>query len=129
MAAINRGTLPSQRGVQMDQDDSIRADVIQQIMCHGLVDIEALQARYDMVFQDYFAPELKRICTLRDDGLVEMTHPAGTCTASAATQSEAGALLSRGGRDLRCGPRKCAGVESAQKLGGLSRQVSRSFGA
>jgi oxygen-independent coproporphyrinogen-3 oxidase len=58
----------------LDQDDSIRADVIQQIMCHGLIDIEALQARYDIAFQDYFAPELERLCTLRDDGLVEMTQ-------------------------------------------------------
>jgi oxygen-independent coproporphyrinogen-3 oxidase len=73
-AAIDRGTLPNQRGVHLDQDDSIRADVIQQIMCHGLIDIEALQARYDIAFQDYFAPELERLCTLRDDGLVEMTQ-------------------------------------------------------
>jgi oxygen-independent coproporphyrinogen-3 oxidase len=73
-AAIDRGTLPGQRGVCLDRDDSIRADVIQQIMCHGLVEIEALQARHGIVFQDYFAPELKRLCTLRDDGLVEMTR-------------------------------------------------------
>lgn len=43
-AAIDRGTLPGQRGVRLDQDDSIRADVIQQIMCHGSIEIEALQA-------------------------------------------------------------------------------------
>ena len=73
-AAIDQGTLPGRRGVCLDQDDSIRADVIQQIMCHGLVEIEALQARHGIVFQEYFAPELKRLCTLSEDGLVEVTQ-------------------------------------------------------
>jgi oxygen-independent coproporphyrinogen-3 oxidase len=73
-AAIDLDTLPGQRGVRLDLDDSIRADVIQQIMCHGLVEIEALQERHGIVFQEYFAPELKRLCTLSDDGLVEMTQ-------------------------------------------------------
>ncbi len=43
-------------------------------MCHGLVEIEALQARHGIVFQEYFAPELKRLCTLSEDGLVEVTQ-------------------------------------------------------
>jgi len=73
-AAIDQGSLPGRRGVSLDPDDSIRADVIQQIMCHGLVEIEALQARHGIVFQDYFAPELKRLCTLSEDGLVEMSQ-------------------------------------------------------
>lgn len=74
-AAIDQGTLPGQRGVHMDQDDSIRADVIQQIMCHGSVEIQALESRHGIVFQDFFAPELKRLRALRDDGrLVEMTQ-------------------------------------------------------
>ena len=73
-AAIDQGTLPGQRGVFLDPDDSIRADVIQQIMCHGLVEIEALQTRHGIVFRDYFAPELKRLSTLSEDGLVDMTQ-------------------------------------------------------
>jgi oxygen-independent coproporphyrinogen-3 oxidase len=73
-AAIDQGAFPGRQGVCLDEDDSIRADVIQQIMCHGFVEIEALQARHGIVFQDYFASELKRLCTLKEDGLVEMTR-------------------------------------------------------
>lgn len=57
----------------MDQDDRIRGDVIQQIMCHGFVAIEALQVRHGIVFEDYFSSEMKRLQPLRADGLVEMT--------------------------------------------------------
>ncbi len=54
-AAIERGVLPTERGVDVGQDDRIRADVIQQIMCHGLVDIEALQVRHGIEFEEYFS--------------------------------------------------------------------------
>ncbi len=73
-AAVARSALPSQRGVRLDQDDWIRGDVIQQIMCHGLVDIEALEARHDILFEGYFAAELKRLQPLQDDGLVEVSE-------------------------------------------------------
>lgn len=73
-AALDRGSLPSQRGVFLGRDDSIRADVIQRIMCHGFVEVEALQARHGIVFQDYFAAELERLNRLSEDGLVEVTE-------------------------------------------------------
>ena len=72
-SAIERGVLPTERGIQVDQDDRIRADVIQQIMCHGLVDIQALQVRHGIEFEEYFSPELQRLRPLLADGLVEVT--------------------------------------------------------
>jgi oxygen-independent coproporphyrinogen-3 oxidase len=73
-AAIERGALPTERGVSVNQDDRIRGDVIQQIMCHGLVDIEALQIRHGIVFEEYFAPEIERLKSLQEDGLVQLTE-------------------------------------------------------
>ena len=73
-AAIERGQLPTERGIKVDQDDRIRGEVIQQIMCHGLVDIEALQVRHGIEFEGYFLPELKRLRPLQADGLVEVTE-------------------------------------------------------
>jgi oxygen-independent coproporphyrinogen-3 oxidase len=72
-AAIERRMLPTERGLSADQDDRIRGDVIQQIMCHGLLDIEALQLRHGIVFEEYFSSEIERLQLLRADGLVEMT--------------------------------------------------------
>jgi oxygen-independent coproporphyrinogen-3 oxidase len=73
-AAIERSALPADRGFSLDEDDCIRADVIQRIMCHGLVNIESLESDHDIVFDDYFAPEIKRLQMLADHGLVELTE-------------------------------------------------------
>jgi oxygen-independent coproporphyrinogen III oxidase len=72
-AAIERGVLPTERGISVDQDDRIRGDVIQQIMCHGFLDIEALQLRWGIVFAEYFSAEIQRLRHLRADGLLEMS--------------------------------------------------------
>jgi oxygen-independent coproporphyrinogen III oxidase len=40
---LDSGVLPSYRGVTMNSDDVIRKDVIQQIMCHGTIDIPATE--------------------------------------------------------------------------------------
>ncbi|MFI4890774.1 MAG: oxygen-independent coproporphyrinogen III oxidase [Steroidobacterales bacterium] len=68
--AVRRGELPSQRGVTMSADDIVRRDVIQQVMCHGDVDIAATEARYRISFDGYFHAPLDRLQTLIDDGLV-----------------------------------------------------------
>jgi oxygen-independent coproporphyrinogen III oxidase len=69
-AAIERGTLPTFRGIAMNKDDCIRADVIQQIMCHGRIDPAAIEFRHNIVFTQYFAPELQRLRGLARDGLI-----------------------------------------------------------
>jgi oxygen-independent coproporphyrinogen III oxidase len=44
--------------------------VIQQLMCHGDVDMAATEARYRIKFDDYFSSALDRLQVLIDDGLV-----------------------------------------------------------
>ncbi len=68
--AVRRGVLPSQRGVTMSADDVLRRDVIQQVMCHGDIDVAATEARYGIAFDDYFDASLDRLQTLIEDGLV-----------------------------------------------------------
>jgi len=70
-AALQRDVLPSQRGARKDRDDCIRADVIQQIMCHGRIDLKAVESRHGIVFADYFAPEMRRLAVLEQDRLIE----------------------------------------------------------
>jgi oxygen-independent coproporphyrinogen III oxidase len=73
-AAVAAGTLPSARGRVMSRDDRIRKDVIDSIMCQGVVDIPALEARNDIVFDAYFAKERQRLNALQADGLVELSR-------------------------------------------------------
>lgn len=70
--AIDAGHLPVWRGMRMDEDDVIRADVIQALMCHGELDFDALGKRHVIDFRDYFRGALERIAPLQDDGLVEL---------------------------------------------------------
>jgi oxygen-independent coproporphyrinogen III oxidase len=68
--AVDRGDLPTWRGLSLDEDDVIRAEVIQQIMCRGEVDLRRVEEKYDLVFEEYFADALTQLLTLEHDSLV-----------------------------------------------------------
>lgn len=70
--AIDAGRLPTWRGMSLDADDVLRADLIQQLMCHGKIDFTSLEQRHGIDFQDYFRDDLARIGPLLADGLVEL---------------------------------------------------------
>src|SRR5450631_1664602 len=71
-AAIARGALPSHRGKSMSRDDSIRRDVINEIMCYGFIDKHKIESRNGIAFDDYFEKERLRLLLLQEDGLVEV---------------------------------------------------------
>jgi oxygen-independent coproporphyrinogen-3 oxidase len=80
-AAIDAGRLPVVRGLKLDEDDAIRADAIQQLMCHGVLDIGAFERRHRLDFAAYFAGEIERLRGLEHDGLIEVTADRLTVTA------------------------------------------------
>ena len=71
-AALDEGRLPVFRGMRMNEDDQLRADLIQQLMCQGEIPVAALERRYAIDFAEYFALALDRLAPLQDDGLVEV---------------------------------------------------------
>jgi oxygen-independent coproporphyrinogen-3 oxidase len=73
--ALDRGVLPVHRGYTMTRDDVIRRDVIQQIMCYGILDFAATAKRHDIDFKSYFASELVAMEPLVADGLAEFAAP------------------------------------------------------
>jgi len=72
--ALDEGRLPVFRGMQLSEDDQLRADLIQRLMCQGEIPIGALERRYLIDFQDYFATALERLQPLVDDGLARHEH-------------------------------------------------------
>lgn len=68
--AIDDGRLPVCRGMRLDEDDRLRADLIQQLMCQAEVPVAALERRYDIDFQEYFADSLIQLQPFEADGLV-----------------------------------------------------------
>ena len=71
-AAIDDGHLPVFRGMRLSEDDQLRADLIQQLMCQGEVPVAALERRYGIIFDSYFADALERLKPLEADGLVRL---------------------------------------------------------
>jgi oxygen-independent coproporphyrinogen-3 oxidase len=87
-SAIDQGRLPVWRGLALSHDDQVRADVIQQLMCHGAVDIASIEWRHGIEFTCYFAEAFERLAPLVDDGLVE-------CDARRIAATSRGRLLLR----------------------------------
>jgi oxygen-independent coproporphyrinogen-3 oxidase len=81
-ALIESGRLPVRKGLAIDDDDVLRADVIQDLMCFDELEFAKFESRYDIRFCDYFADELVRLETLASDGLIEMNDSGVAVTAS-----------------------------------------------
>ena len=80
-AALDNGHLPVARGLWLGDDDLLRADLIQRLMCAGTLDIDAFEARYPVEFEHYFRGSLDRLEPLAADGLVTRTANRITVTA------------------------------------------------
>jgi oxygen-independent coproporphyrinogen III oxidase len=68
-AALEHHHLPVARGLELDADDLLRAEVIQQLMCRGEVDIGAIERLHKLDFAAYFTDGLQRLRPLIEDGL------------------------------------------------------------
>ena len=64
------------RGIALTRDDCLRRDVIKALICNFRLDIEAVEAQWDVDFQSYFAEDLKLLAPLAKDGLVDMSESA-----------------------------------------------------
>jgi oxygen-independent coproporphyrinogen-3 oxidase len=68
--AIDEGRLPVFRGLHMTEDDELRADLIQALMCQGEIPVAALERRYGIEFDRYVDGSLHALEPLEADGLV-----------------------------------------------------------
>jgi oxygen-independent coproporphyrinogen-3 oxidase len=64
--------LPVARGVALNDDDRLRGDVIQQLICNNRLDTQRVESEYGIRFADYFSAELAQLAGMQADGLVEL---------------------------------------------------------
>jgi oxygen-independent coproporphyrinogen-3 oxidase len=69
---VASGRLPIVRGIALEFDDILRADLIQSVMCRNRLDFAAVERRFGIRFDEYFTRELLELARLADDGLVEL---------------------------------------------------------
>jgi len=75
-ALLHEGILPVRKGVEVDADDLIRAEVIKQLMCFDHLDFDRFSAGHDIEFAQYFADEIARLEPLAEDELIELSDAA-----------------------------------------------------
>lgn len=71
-ARIDRGEFPVVRGLKLSDDDFLRRDVIQMLMCDFALDTVALAECWRIDVAAHFAPEFERLAELERDGLLTM---------------------------------------------------------
>jgi oxygen-independent coproporphyrinogen III oxidase len=58
---LDQGQLPILRGIELKPDDLLRRSIIQALMCHFVLSIEAVEIAHLINFREYFAPELEAL--------------------------------------------------------------------
>jgi oxygen-independent coproporphyrinogen-3 oxidase len=76
-AAVDSGHLPVVKGYVRSAEDTLRGDVIQELMCHGELDFQAFEHSHPgLEFGAHFGAEIQRLGELARDGLVELDERA-----------------------------------------------------
>lgn len=71
--AVAAGQLPVGKGVAFTQDDKLRGHVIEELMCSGVVDLEAAAFRFD-ASKDWYHTHLPDLFALQRDDLIALHH-------------------------------------------------------
>jgi oxygen-independent coproporphyrinogen-3 oxidase len=70
--ALGKGHLPVARGIALGEDDLLRAEIIQSVMCRSALDFDAIERRFGIRFEQRFARELTLLEGLAADGLITL---------------------------------------------------------
>ena len=70
--AIDAGRLPIYRGVELDQDDLLRREIITELMCNFFINKQAISNKYSIGFDSYFERERSDLAQLAKDGLISV---------------------------------------------------------
>jgi oxygen-independent coproporphyrinogen-3 oxidase len=74
--ALDEGKLPTRAGYRLDADDKLRREVITRLMCDMALDKGAIERRFGIVFDEYFADSIAKLGRFTDDGLL-VARPGG----------------------------------------------------
>ncbi|MBT8434636.1 MAG: coproporphyrinogen III oxidase, partial [Gammaproteobacteria bacterium] len=71
--SLDQQQLPVVRGFQSEDDDLLRREIIQSLVCHFHLDMQRISLRWGIDFQAQFADELGQLQDMEQDGLVKVT--------------------------------------------------------
>jgi len=71
--ALDRDELPIMRGLELNEDDIIRREIIQALMCHFELSKGALKREFGIDFDQYFAAEMDELRDYAREELLEIS--------------------------------------------------------
>jgi len=80
---VDNNQLPVFRGVELNDDDLLRREVINQLICHYFLDFQKIEQQFNIKFKLYFKDELTQLLQMQEDGLLSLSndditvHPIG----------------------------------------------------
>ncbi len=73
-AAVSNNCLPIERGYLLNDDDRLRGDIIDSLMCRGKVIFRDIESTHAIDFTDYFSQEMRSLQPLMEDGLITINR-------------------------------------------------------
>ncbi len=70
--AVNERGIATMRGYHLSDEDRLRRDVISRLLCHTVIPKLEISETFEIDFDEHFAPELQRLESPREDGLLTM---------------------------------------------------------
>jgi oxygen-independent coproporphyrinogen-3 oxidase len=71
-ARIDTGELAVFRGVSLTDEDILRREIINQLICNFVLRMPTIEEQFGIVFRDYFSQELEELQPMQDDGLLNI---------------------------------------------------------
>jgi oxygen-independent coproporphyrinogen III oxidase len=69
---LDAGTLPLERGIELEPDDLLRREIISRLMCNFQLDIRALETHWRFSFPNQFSNEIAELQKMQQDGLLTL---------------------------------------------------------
>jgi len=79
---LKQNKIPVFRGIELEDDDILRREIINQLMCNNTLDIKKLEQKWNMDFSNYFKSSQKALYKMADDGLLSIDESRISITTS-----------------------------------------------
>ncbi len=73
-ASILAGKLPIVRGLVLTEEDLLRKQIINQLICHFRLDIPLVEQQWGISFKKYFSAELAQLKKMQEEGLLRIDN-------------------------------------------------------
>jgi oxygen-independent coproporphyrinogen III oxidase len=73
-AALDHDLLPVERGYEMTSEDRLREKVISDVMCQLHLNVQQLNKRFEIDFEEHFASTLQTLSEMAEDKLVDLRY-------------------------------------------------------